>query len=158
MINHPFEGISFSGFPATKDEPARVLITMPNNTLLSRTSRAARPHSLYNHLNDQPRRSMSQLRALDPLLSLPTAEDADFYTPEGNIVLAVSCGCEGATLFRVLTSQLAKQSEFFRSLCALPQPTKPTHDDMEHDGCPVIRNDVRPEDVRNTFKLLWDVP
>lgn len=88
-------------------------------------------------------------------------KEAEFYFPEGNIVLVVGAGSNGV-LFRVFLGQLAKHSTFFCDALVLPQPLKTAENARGKgaeaiDGCPVVRLDDQVDDLRNTFRLLWDI-
>ncbi|KAG8877768.1 hypothetical protein FRB97_003140, partial [Tulasnella sp. 331] len=106
---------------------------------------------------------MNDSTAIDPCVlstdaesNLPNNKDSDFYFPDGNIILAVGCGRHDECLFRVLKSQLAKSSEFFRDMFSLPQPDGAGSEML--DDCCVLRLDDETASIRNTFRLLWDIP
>ncbi|KAG8847867.1 hypothetical protein FRB96_001382 [Tulasnella sp. 330] len=94
-------------------------------------------------------------------VGLPNARDPDWYIPEGNIVLALGCGTDGdGVLFRVLKSQLVKQSTVFEDMFSLPQPPEEhAEGDVEmYDDCQVLRLDDSIFDLRSTFDLIWNIP
>lgn len=89
-------------------------------------------------------------------------KDAEFYYPEGNILLVVGGGHEHETVFRVFMSQLSKHSDMFRDMLVIPQPVRVAQSDSKGTGgleeLPIVDMDDRVEDVRETFRLLWDIP
>ncbi|KAG8992220.1 hypothetical protein FRB93_002449 [Tulasnella sp. JGI-2019a] len=96
-------------------------------------------------------------------IALPTQRDREFYYPEGNIILAVVGRRESGYLFRVMKSQLAKHSEVFANMFNVPQPSDNDDENIgrtmeEIEGCAVVRMEDDAEDVRSTFRLLWDLP
>ncbi|KAG8992219.1 hypothetical protein FRB94_014662 [Tulasnella sp. JGI-2019a] len=92
--------------------------------------------------------------------ALPKQKDSEFYFEDGNIILAPGCGRSDACLFRILMSQLAKQSEVFSDMAKIPPPNENDSSSGSEliECCPVIRMDDDPQELRNTFHLLWDVP
>lgn len=103
--------------------------------------------------------------ALDAASPLPTAKDANFFYPDGTIILAVGCGREDASLFCIYKTQLAQQRDVFRDMLSLPQPAVTPRgipadaENMEGvEDRPVLQMDDEVKDVRTTFTLLWDIP
>ena len=58
-------------------------------------------------------------------------------------------------LFKLYGGQLARHSEVFADMLAMPQPTD-TEDVMD-DGCPVVTLQDAAEDLASLFSLLWDL-
>lgn len=105
---------------------------------------------------------MSRPLASEDHLSLPISKDADFYLPEGNIILAVGCGREDATLFRLCMSQLARHSTVFDDMLVVTEtaaaPSGGQTSAERYDDCPVLRLDDQVDDMRQTFRVLWELP
>ena len=73
---------------------------------------------------------------------------ADLYLDDGNIVLVA-----GNIAFRVHRSQLARHSEVFRDMLAIP--SQPDGAEVS-DGCPVVRLTDTPSDVLQLLLALYD--
>ncbi|KAH9833975.1 uncharacterized protein C8Q71DRAFT_770391 [Rhodofomes roseus] len=72
--------------------------------------------------------------------------DEEIWFADGNVVLEAK-----GHVFRIYQGLLAHNSEIFRDLFTVPQPTS-----MEtYEGCPIVHLTDRPEDLRHLLRVIY---
>ena len=73
--------------------------------------------------------------------------DEEIWFSDGNVVLLAQ-----GRAFKVYQLLLARDSEVFRGLFALPQPSSAE----AVDGCPIVYLTDRPEELRHLLRVIFD--
>jgi len=75
----------------------------------------------------------------------------DVWYTDGSIVLVAE-----KTAFRVHGTILAANSEIFKDMFAIPQSATPDPDAETYEGCPVLRLQDSPADLKHFLKAIYD--
>ncbi|KAH9925145.1 uncharacterized protein B0H18DRAFT_933897 [Fomitopsis serialis] len=108
-------------------------------------------HPTESQASGEPVRKRPRTRTTSHSSTLPAfSHDGEFWYDDGNVILvAQDVG------FRVYKGWLSAQSEIFRDMFNLPQPTPSTSQDDVFDGCPIVHVTDTVAEIRSLLAVLF---